>query len=224
MVEAGTEIKQGEPLIIFSDNFEDEDSNELLASISKDSDILSDIGRKQVHAKVSGKVQDIKIYRTCDSTKLSPSLKKHISKYESKINKLKNIMKDNKIDKEYELESTEKLPMEGKLKNVDGVLIEFYIKTNDNFSYGDKLVFLNGLKGVCSMIISKEDDGYSDYRPKENVNAYLTATGVFGRMVSSVMTNGLINKGLIELTRQCQEDLGIEWRKIQDIISEERKK
>jgi len=224
MVEAGTEIKQGEPLIIFSDNFEDEDSNELLASISKDSDILSDIGRKQVHAKVSGKVQDIKIYRTCDSTKLSPSLKKHISKYESKINKLKKIMSDNKIDKEYELESTEKLPMEGKLKNVDGVLIEFYIKTNDNFSYGDKLVFLNGLKGVCSMIISKEDDGYSDYRPEENVNAYLTATGVFGRMVSSVMTNGLINKGLIELTRQCQEDLGIEWRKIQDIISEERKK
>ena len=42
-------------------------------------------------------------------------------------------MKDNSIPKEHELESTSKLDQQGKLKNVEGILIEFYIKTVDKY-------------------------------------------------------------------------------------------
>jgi hypothetical protein len=32
------------------------------------------------------------------------------------------------------------------------------------------------------------------------------------RMVTSIILNGAMNKGLIELDRQCKELLGIEWK------------
>lgn len=137
MVKPGDPIEEGEPLLVFSDSFEDEDANALLRNIAKDSPILSDVGRKQVHAKVSGKIQDIKIYRTVDIESLSPSLQEIVKKYENKTNKLKKVMKSYHIDKEYELESTNKLPMEGKLKGTEGILIEFFISTIDKFGPGD---------------------------------------------------------------------------------------
>jgi hypothetical protein len=83
---------------------------------------------------------------------------------------------------------------------------------------GDKLVYLSGLKGVVSTLIPKGEEATSEYRPEEYVSAFLTSTGVFGRMVSSCLTNGLINKGLIELARQCQSELGIKPRMIQEIL------
>ena len=220
MVNKGEPIEEGEPLIIFTDSFEDEDANAILRSIAKDNEgELSDIGRKNIHSKVSGIVQDIKIYRTVDISKLSPTLKKIVNKYESDINRMKKVMEKYKIDRQYELESTDKLPQEGKLKNVEGILIEFYVKTIDKYSSGDKLVYYNGLKGVCSDVISKEDHAFSEYRPNESVNAFLTCSGVGARMVPSALSTGLLNKALIELTRQCQEKLGIKWRPLHEIMT-----
>ena len=144
MVKVGDPIEEGEPLLIFSDAFEDEEANALLRNISKENPIMSDVGRKQVHAKVSGKIQDIKIYRTVELDRLSPTLQEIVKKYEAKTNKLKKVMRSHKIDKEYELASTDKLPMEGKLKNVEGILIEFYLMTTDKFGAGDS--------ATCSMI------------------------------------------------------------------------
>lgn len=223
IVNKGEDIEEGNPLIIFTDSFEDEDANEILSSLAKDNDaFLSDIGRKQVHSKVSGKVQDIKIYRTCEMSKLSPSLQKLVKAYEYKIDKLKKVMKDNSIPKEHELESTSKLDQQGKLKNVEGILIEFYIKTVDKYGVGDKLVFgPTGLKGVNSYVIPKKDAATAEYYgDKEKISAFLTCSGIGARMTPSAITTGLLNKALIALTRQVQEELGIEWRSIQEIMTD----
>lgn len=83
-----------------------------------------------------------------------------------------------------------------------------------------QLVFQNGLKGVASGVVPKGKEAHSEYRSNELVSAFLTSTGLAGRMVVSGLLCGYINKGLIELTRQCQDDLGIKWRPIQDIITE----
>lgn len=79
---------------------------------------------------------------------------------------------------------------------------------------------MNGLKGVASGVVPKGKEAHSEYRTNEFVSAFLTSTGLAGRMVVSGLLCGYINKGLIELTRQCQDDLGIKWRPIQDIITE----
>ena len=79
---------------------------------------------------------------------------------------------------------------------------------------------MNGLKGVSSGVIPKGKEARSQYRKNEYVSAFLTSTGLAGRMVVSGLLCGYINKGLIELARQCQEDMGIKWRPIQDIMTE----
>jgi len=220
VAKVGDHIEEGEPLIIFSDQIEDEDANAILQNLVKDSSIISDVGRKQVHAKCTGTIQDIKVYRTCDSSELSPSLRKFVNSVESKINKLKNKMRQYNIDKEYELEPSYKLSQEGKLKNFSGVRIEIYVKTVDILGSGDKVVYYQGLKGVNSYIIPRGLDCFSEYRPEEYVNTFLAMTGVAARMVPSAMLLGLVNKALIELTRQTQEDLGIEWKPLHKILEE----
>ena len=218
LVKIGDHIEEGDPLLVFQDAFDEKEANELLASLAQDADMLSDLGRKQIHSKVTGIVQDIKVYRTCEMDQLTPTLQKVCKDYNNKITKLKNVMKKYKVDKEYTLESTDKLPMEGKLKGTDGVKIEFYIKVYDKFGIGDKLVFAQALKGVNSYIIDKGKEAYTDYRPNEHINAFLTVDGVMARMVSSAQAIGLTNKILIELSRQCQDILGIKWRPLQDIL------
>lgn len=223
LVEVGQTIQANDPLLVFQEAFDEKEANDLLRKISLDQDEISDIARKHLRSKVAGKIQDIKIYRTCELDELSPTLRDICEKYDKKINKLKSVMKKNKIDKEYELESTGKLAQQGKLKNLDGVRIEIYTKTNDTFGSGDKLVFYEALKGVASYVIPKEVSPYTDFRSNETVGSFLSVTGVFKRMVPSAITYGLLTKLLIELSRQSQEDLGIEWRPIQDIITSNNK-
>jgi len=222
MVKVGDPIEEGEPLLVFQESFDDEDANKLLASISKDNPEITDIGRKQLHSKVSGIVQDIKIYRTCELNELSPSLKKVTKQYEDEINGFKKVMDKYNIDKKYTLETTSKSQTQGKLKAVEhGVKIEFFVKTTDFFSDGDKLVFSpSALKGVCSYVIPKDKIARREYRPNEAVSAFLTVSGSFARMTPSCYLFGLTTKLIIELTRQCQEELGIKWKPIQEIMEQ----
>lgn len=224
LVKIGQEVQEGEPLLIFQDAFDEKEANDLLLSLTSDEEKeeLSDLGRKQVRAKITGIIQDIKIYRTCEIDQLSPTLQKIVKDYEARINKIKKVMISNEIDKQYILEPTYKLSQEGKLKNVEGLKIEFYIKVADKFGVGDKLVFNQALKGVNSYVIEKGQEAYTDYRPNEYVNAFLTLTGVMARMVASAFLQGLANKLIIELSRQCQEDLGIKWRPLQDILLDKK--
>ena len=218
MMKVGDHVDEGDALLVFQDAYDELEANELLMTLAKDNDLLSDLGRKQINSKNTGTIQDIKIYRTVEIDQLSPTLQEICKKYDAKINKLKSVMDKYNVDKKYTLESTGKLPAEGKLQDVEGVRIEFYIKVYDKFGIGDKLVFSQALKGVNSMIIEKGKEAYTDFRPNEHINAFLTVDGVMARMVTSAQSLGLMNKLLIELARKCQDELGIKWRPIQDIL------
>ena len=222
LVQKGMPIQEGEPLMIFQNAFEENDANMLLKSITDDDvEAISDLGRIHVRSKLTGVVQDVKIFRTCELDELSPSLKKIVTSYENKIKKEKTELKkmgvenvDGLLDPDYKLEA------QGKLKDcLDGVKVFIYIKCHDNMGVGDKLVFSTALKGVIKTIIPKGKEPYTDFRPNEKVEALLTTAGVNARMVSSIILNGLINKILIETDRKCKENLGIKWKKINKIIS-----
>jgi DNA-directed RNA polymerase beta subunit len=215
VVKKGDPIEEGDPLIVFQNAFEEKDANALLKSITDDDvEAVSDLGRIHVRSKLTGYVQDVKIYRTCELDELSPSLKKLVTAYEAEIKKTKKIFKDNDITgMEHTLEPDYKLPPTGKLKGIDnGVLIEFYIKCEDKFGIGDKLVYNSAIKGVGKDIIPEGDEPYTDFRPNEPINALLTTSSINARMVGSIILNGAMNKLLIELDRKCKELLGIEWK------------
>ncbi|MEI2422523.1 hypothetical protein V6O07_19755, partial [Arthrospira platensis SPKY2] len=70
---------------------------------------------------------------------------------------------------------------------------------------GDKLTFFTALKSVICDVMPEGKESFSEYRPEEEVSAYLAPDSVLKRMVGSVLDNMFENKILIELKRQCKE-------------------
>lgn len=210
MVKKGQPIQEGDPLMIFQNAFEEEDVNILLKNLVDDEEMISELGRIPIKSKVTGVVENIKISRTVEKEELSDSLKKKVNELEKEVSDLKKIMKKYDIQYHDRFEADYKLDATGKLKKVDeGVLIEFFLKYEDKLSVGDKIIYYSALKGVIKDIFPEGKEPYTDFRPDEKVHSLLSLGSVNGRMVTSVMIVGAINKVLIELDRKVKEMAGI---------------
>lgn len=211
MVKKGQPVQEGDPLIIFQNAFDAEDANALIKNLSADQDEINEIGRVTLKSKVTGIVQDIKMYRTVELNELSPSLKKIFKEYESNIDKTKSVMNKYHINTAT-YDSSNKLDATGKLKKAEGkVLIEFYLKYHDKMGVGDKLVYYAALKGVVKGIFPKGQEPYTDRRPKEKIRTFLTASSVSKRMVGSIIKAGAIQKVMVELDRAVKDIYGIKY-------------
>ena len=211
MAKKGQAVQEGDPLLIFQNAFDADDANALIKNLSADQDEINEIGRITLKSKVTGVVQDIKIYRTVEVNELSPSLKKMVNDYESKITSTKKTMEKYKIDSS-SYDSNTKLDATGKLKKSEGkILIEFYLKYHDKMAVGDKLVYYSALKGVVKDIFPKGKEPYTDRRPKEKVRSLLTASSVSRRMVGSIIKVGSIQKLMVELDRAVKDIYGIKY-------------
>ena len=205
MIKKGKEVDVGDTLMVIQNAFEDEDANALLRNIT-DEDFVSTAGRVPITSKITGVVQDIKIYRSCELEDMSESLRKIVSAYESDIRKLKKIAKSSNNGADFDLEPDYKLPPTGKLKNSPNhVLIEFYLRYDDKMSIGDKVVYYSALKGVVKDIFPKGEEPRSEFRPNEPIDTMMSVESINARMVGSILSTGYINKILIELGRKARE-------------------
>ena len=215
----GQAITEGEPVLIFQNAYDEDDANLLLKQLNNEDGDVSEIGRNVVKSKVTGVIADIKIYRTVDKDQLSESLRKVVNKQESEINKLKKIA-DN-AENDVQFPSTETLPTVGKLKNVDGILIEIYMKYHDEMSVGDKLVVTNANKEVLMDTFTDDEAPYTDFRPNEKVDLISSASSMDGRMITSLFKLGGIDKCMIELSRAVDEIMGVKWKTMHEIYDKE---
>ena len=207
MIKKGKEVNVGDTLMIIQNAFDDEDANALLRNIT-DEDFITTAGRVPIKSKITGTVQDIKIYRSCELEDMSESLRKIVSSYESDIRKLKKVAKGSNAD--FDLEPDYKLPPTGKLKNAPNhVLIEFYLRYDDKMSIGDKVVYYSALKGVVKDIFPKGEEPRSEFRPNEPIDTMMSVESINARMVGSIISTGYINKILIELGRKSREIMGL---------------
>lgn len=209
-IKKGTYVKEGDELFTLQNAYDDEEANALLRALKSDNDVLS-AGRITIKAGHTGVIEDIVIKRTVEIDELSPTLKKIVKSYGDEINAKKKVLASyNTTDYNHNMPDTGKLPATGKLKAAqDSIYIEIYIKYHDKFGIGDKLIYGAAVKGVDAEVIPKNQEPRSSYRPDEKVDSILAIGSLNARMVASVQTRGLINKGLIELTRQCKEICGI---------------
>lgn len=209
MVKKGKKINTGDTLIIIQNAFDDEDANLLLKNIT-DVEVVSNAGRRPIKSKVTGVVQDIKIYRSCELEDMSESLRKVVSDYESEIRKLKKAANGSIDNAASDLEPDYKLPATGKLKNAENsVLIEFYLRYDDKMSVGDKVVYYSALKGVTKDIFPEGKEPRSEFRPNEKIDTMLSVESINARMVGSIINAGYINKILIELARKSRDIMGL---------------
>lgn len=216
MVKVGQPVQEGDPLIIFQNSFDEEDANILLKNIT-DEDFVSDLGRIKIKSEYTGVVEDIKIYRTCEVEELSSSLQKMIKANDAAINKQKALYKKYNIPGANTLEPTQAMPAAGKLKNTDGVRIEFYIKYFDNMGPGDKLVAQSANKGVVKYIFPAGDEPYSSFDPSKKIHAVFSYRSFNARMVTSPIVSGAINKGLVNLDEQVKKIMGHKLLPLEDI-------
>ena len=208
----GTPIQEGQVIMSYRSEFEDSEATDVISKIieknsgDKSKDLMDELGKILIKSKVTGFVQDIKVYSTVEPSEMSPSLRKFVEENSSRVTALKN-----KING-FNTPKIEVLPPIGKLKGAEGkVLVELYIKYIDNMSIGDKLVYFSALKGVVKTIFPKGQEPYSEFRPNETVHSFLPVGSVNARMVSSVLVHGAINKVLIELDRKVKDIMGIKW-------------
>lgn len=214
MVEPGQDIEEGDTLFIAQSSFDEEDVNTLLRNLTaEDEDEVTELGRIPIKSKVTGRVEDIKIYRTVELDELSPTLKKICNKYENRIkSKKKEMEKYGAENIDATLGPNGKLEPTGKLKNADdGVLIEIYLTYEDRMSVGDKLIYYSANKGVVKDIFPAGEEPKSEYRPNEKIHSLLASDSINGRMVGSILINGGIGKVMVELARQCKDILGIKY-------------
>ena len=216
IVKEGQPIQEGDPLIIFQNEFDEADANILLKNIT-DEDFVSDLGRIRVKAKYTGIIQEIKIYRTCEIEELSESLQKLVKAHEAQINKKKAIYKKYNIPDANILDPTDAMPPTGKLKNTDGVRIEFYIKYFDDMGVADKLVAQSANKGVVKSIFPEGDEPYSSFDPTKTIHAVFSSRSFNARMVTSPIVSGAINKGLVNLDEQVKKIMGHKLLRLEDI-------
>ena len=214
IVSKGQPIQEGEPMLIFQNSFDEEDANLLLKNLNNEDGDVTEIGRNIIKSKVTGIIADIKIYRTCELDELSESLRKICTSHENKIKAIKKI--SDKASNEVHTDSIEKLPQVGKLKNVDGVLIEIYMKYHDKLSVGDKLSS-NANKNVLMHVYKDEDAPYTDYRPNEKIDLLASCSALDGRMITSIIKIGALNKVMIELSRSVCDIMGVKWNTLHEI-------
>lgn len=220
MPKKGDHIVEGEPMLIFQNAYDEEDANLLLKALNNDEDAVSEIGRNTINAKVTGVIQDVKIYRTVELDELSDSLKKIVSAREREIKKYSSIANKAENDTNSLFDPAEKLDHNGKLKNVDGVRIEIFMKYHDKLSVGDKVVANSANKMVLMNIYSDKDAPYTDYRPNETIDLVGSASAIDGRMITSNFKLGALYKLMIETHRYCCDKLGIKWKTLHEIYDD----
>jgi len=166
MRKAGDKVREGDPLMVIQNSYDEKDINIILKNLTDDEDVVSDLGKIPIKSKITGEVQEVKAFRTVDMKELSGSLQKNIRLIEKPLKDLKKVMKEYDIEA-YEkfLDPTDTLEQDGRLKNVEeGVLFEFYLKYHDKMSIGDKLTFFVALKGIVRDIFPEGKEPYSEFR------------------------------------------------------------
>jgi hypothetical protein len=224
MVSIGDHVEVGDPLIIYDNHNGDEEVAKFLEEYSKalaEHDLQQAIVESNsttMKATDSGEIIDIKMYYTVDISELSPSLQKLVRSYNSKIDKKDKFLDkyknegDNKFYKCGQLltETSEKSnTVYGKIKGEDvgdGILIEIYIRHKDIIKKGDKTTNFCALKGVVSHVIEEGQEPWSEFRPDEEVSAFISPLSILARKTPSVYTNLFGNKVLIELKRKVIKD------------------
>ena len=225
IVKVGDHINIGDPLVTFDNASGDFDLEELLNAYTKGAsdkynlrEELIKSNETTIKADCSGEIADIRIYTTVEVDQLSPSLQKLVKDYHSRIDKQAKFLDKykNKGDNDYYkcgrllTETTNVTEAQyGKVKGSyvgEGILIEFYIKHKDILKKGDKISNYTALKGVNSHVIDEGLEPYSEYRPEEEVSAFIAPLGILARKTPSVFKPLFGNKVLIETKRKLIED------------------
>lgn len=210
IAKVGDHIEAAQDLLIWSDSLDDEDSIDVLNGLA-DANTYSDLGKRKLKSEVTGVLKSIKIMRTVELEDLSESVRKVVEDYETPIKNMAKIANANGISK-YKLPPYYKLPATGKLKkSQEAIYIEFYVEYLDTVGVGDKVVYAAANKAVEKNIFPEGEEPYTEFRPNEKIDAFVSEVSIDKRLVTSIPVYGSLQKLMIELDRSVKDILGIKY-------------
>lgn len=205
----GDHVEAGDDLMVWQAPYDDEDANTLLKTLSKDE--VSELGKRKLKSEVTGVVTAMKVFRTLEIDELSDSLKKFVNDYEKPLIALEKKYRENNLDIS-EIPAHYVLPATGKLKKAqDAVLVEFYVEYLDTVGVGDKIVYNAANKAVIKNVIPEGKEAYTEFRPNEAVDAFISEVSIDKRMVTSIVIYGSLQKLMAELDRSVKDILNIPY-------------
>lgn len=212
IVKIGQEVKTGDPLITFESAFEDSSINEFLDKLGSDFEqAISNLTKNTYRSKYSGKIVDIRLYYNRDIKDFSPSIQKLLNDYIKKNEKLANLLiKNSNKDSmnQINLPSTKKINSPKiKGKEVDGLLIEFYIEYEDVLCTGDKIAFYGPCKTIVSDVLDKDSIPFvvNNHNERENLDAVFSPMSIIGRMTIDIIKSLYLNKDIMALKEKVKD-------------------
>ena len=210
IAEPGSTIQSGDALLEFTSSYDDPDASEFIAKLADtvDPEYMNEVTHEEVKSKLSGTVTDVRVVYNCPFESLSESLQKLIKKYRGKISARKKALDGIKADSVHipplEQVSSRK-DIKAEFPEDGGVIIDFWVEYLAPLDMGDKLTYCTALKGIVSRVVADDAAPMSEYRPEENVEGVLAATGVVSRMTSDVYKLMFSNKVLVNLGKDIRE-------------------
>ena len=210
IAKVGDHIEASDPLLIWEDSFDDDDANDILASLA-DSDDFSDLGKRKLKSEVTGILRGIKIYRTVELSALSSSVRKIVEEYEAPIKETLAVAEKYNISKS-KVPAAYALDPNGKLKKAqNAIYIEFFVEYLDTVGVGDKVVYNAANKAVEKSIFPEGLEPYTAFRPNEIIDAFVSEVSIDKRLVTSSIVSGALNKLMVELDRSVKDIMGIPY-------------
>lgn len=210
----GEDIISGDPLLVFEGAYDEKTANELLERLGEDfGEAISEMGKNQIKSKYTGIVADVKIYYNRPIEEYSESLQKIIKSYIAGVERRRKIVRQatgsSTADPTGILFSPTSRVDSDKIngEDVDGVLIEFYVKYLDKMKTGDKIAFGTALKSVIADVIKAGEEPLSEValNDGEYVQAIISPCSVVSRMTTDFFSMLWLNKVLLWLKRRFEE-------------------
>ena len=207
ILKIGDLVHVDDKLISFSSGTSDAQLNKLLSIL--DDDTTSDLQRGK-RAEHAGTIVDIIIYSQVDPNDCSPSVKKLLTDYRTRIQRVSNVL--DKYDKSDGIVKAGYMNRQpdtsvhdryGKIKGIEtDILIEFYIKHTYNISIGDKIVLYSANKNTISKVVPDDQAGWSEDNPDDPIQGAISPSPLSKRMIFSPQIMLSNTTCLMELKRK----------------------
>lgn len=207
IVNVGDEVEISDPLVTFGMGDTGDKAVDNFLRAFQGTDFI-DNAKRTVKAEHSGRVSMIKMYTNKSLDKLSPSLRKLLTKHFAENKKKREILdKHDGSPSSYKLGMVYEYPTEPltdptiKGRSCD-VLIEIYIEHADEAGIGDKCAAYGANKQIISEVVPPGLEPYAESTPDEEISAFVAPASILKRMIPSVVIIAAANKVLVNLKKQ----------------------
>ena len=203
IAKVGDKVRTGDVLVLFEEVFDDD--GELADLLAKMDEKVSEAGKAKT-SKHTGEIVDIRLYWNYPIDEYSEDIKKLIRAYVRR-----HSGKDKLLDEARSTQITDRRSLEmtadgrARSQKFDGLFIEFYVRTEDAMSVGNKLTLSVALKSIVSEIVPDGEAPYSEFRRDEPVRIVMSPMSVVSRMTQDFFLQAFANKVLVELKERVRD-------------------